>query len=115
MEKERRVLGIAVIREMAAGAIQLQPADVRGVDRLVAALEQLLLDEALQDPAYGCPFGHPQDQPAAYHGADGEELQLLAEDAVVALLGLLQLVEVGVEVLLVKEGGGVKALELPAA
>ena len=41
-------------------------------------------------------------------------LQLLAEHAMVALLRLFELVQVGVEVLLVEEGGAVEALELLA-
>ena len=57
-----RILRIAIVREMAAGAIQLEPADVRGVNRLVAALDQLLSDECLQDAANGSSFWHPQDE-----------------------------------------------------
>src|SRR5262249_25328272 len=45
---------------------------------------------------------------------DGEQLELLAEHPVVALLRLLDLGQVGVEVLLVEESGAVEALELLA-
>ena len=66
------------------------------------------------DAADGRPLRHPQDQAAADRLADGEQLQLLAEHAVVALLRLLELVQVGVEVLLGEEGGAVEPLELLA-
>jgi len=46
---------------------------------------------------------------------EGEEVQLLAELAVVALLRLLLLLQPGVEVLLVEEGGAVDALQLRIA
>ena len=111
----RRKLGVAVVGEVAAGAIQLQPADVRRVHRLIAALEQFVLDEGLQQAAHDRPLRHPQDQAAADRLADGEQLELLAEHAVVALLRLFDLVQVGVEVLLAEEGGAVEALELLAA
>src|SRR5262249_35522618 len=84
-------------------------------DRLVTALQQFLSDESFQQPANGCSLRHPQDQTAAGNRTDGEQPQLLAEHAVVAFLGLLDLVQVGVELLLVEEGSTVEALELFAA
>src|SRR5262249_53031815 len=62
----------------------------------------------------GSPLRHPQDEAAADLLADGEQLELLAEQAVVALLGLFELVQVAVEVLLAEEGGAIEALELLA-
>src|SRR5262249_47745118 len=92
--------------------VHFEPADVRGIDWLVAALEQLLADEALQQVPDGSPFGHPQDQTATHGGADGEQAELLAQEAVIAFLGLLQLMEILVEVLLTEKGGAVEALQL---
>src|SRR5262249_40182728 len=51
---------------------------------------------------------------AADRLADGEELELLAEDAVVALLGLFNLMQVAVEILLGEERGAVEPLQLLA-
>ena len=106
-----RELRILVIRIVAAGLVELDLADVRGVDRLIAALDQLVLQEVLEDAADDRPLGHPEDQARADQGRDREQVQLLAELAVVALLRLLDLGEVGVELLLVEEGGAVDALE----
>ncbi len=57
-----RILGVAVVGKVAAGAIQLEPADVRGVNRLVTALDQLLPDEGLEDAANDGAFWHPQNK-----------------------------------------------------
>src|SRR6516162_3334552 len=96
----RRILGVTVVRKMSAGPIKLQPADVRSVHGLVAALEQLLFDERLEDAAHGRAFWHPKDESAPGDRADGEEAQLLAEHAMIAFLALLELVQVGVQLLL---------------
>src|SRR5437868_2712342 len=114
MRVHRRVLGVPVVREVAAGAVKLQAADVRGVDRKIAALDELFPNEAFEQPANNCAPGHPQDQAAAGRGADGEELELLAEDTMVALLRFLELAQVGVEVFLAEEGRAVEALKLAA-
>ena len=110
-QPQRRELRVLVIRIVAAGLVELDLADVGGVDRLIAAPDQLVLEEALEDAADDRPLGHPEDQARADQRRDREQAQLLAELAVVALLGLLDLGEVGVEVLLVEEGGAVDALE----
>ena len=53
-----------------------------------------------------------EDEAGAGEFLDAEEVELLAELAVVALLGLFELVEVVVEVLGGEEGGAVDALQL---
>ena len=105
-----RELSVAVIGEMAAGAIQLQPADVRRVHRLVAAPQQLLLDKGLQQAADSRSLGHPQDESAAHGRTDGEKVELLAQDAVIAFLGFFELFQVGIEVLLAEKRRPVQAL-----
>src|SRR4051794_20538516 len=100
---------------MPAGPIQFKSSDVGSIDRLIAALDQLVLDEGFEDAANGRAFGHPQDQTAADRLADGEQLELLAEHAMVALLGLFDLLEVGIEILLTEKRGAIKALQLLAA
>jgi hypothetical protein len=118
-ERHRRVaqqaeggeLRVLIIRIVAAGLIKLDLADVRGVDRLIAALDQLVLEEGLEDAPDDGPLGHPEDQAGADELRDCEQPQLLAEPAMVALLGLLDLGEVGFEVLFVEERRAVDALE----
>src|SRR5579883_288570 len=112
VHEERRILGIAIVGEMAAGTIQLQPADVRSVNRLIAALEQLVLDESLQNAAHGRTLWHPQNQTAANRRADGEQLQLLAQDAVIAFLRLFELMQIRIKILLVEKGSAIETQKL---
>ena len=81
------------------------------IDGLVAAFEQFILEEGFEDAADDGPFGEPEDEAAADEGRDGEEAEFLADAAMVAFLGFLDLVEVGVEVFFIEEGGAVDALE----
>src|SRR5260370_38020992 len=57
-------------------------------------------------------LGMEEDEPRAGEFLDAEEVQLLAELAVVALLGLFHLLEVGVELLGREESGAIDALKL---
>src|SRR5260370_31784616 len=57
-------------------------------------------------------LGMEEDEPRAGEFLDAEEVQLLAELAVVALLGLFHLLEVGVELLGREESSAVYALKL---
>ncbi len=70
---------------------------MRGDDLLVAVLLLHAAQELLQPVAQGGPFRQPQRQTLAYALREGEEFQLLAQLAVVALLGLLHHHEVFVE------------------
>jgi len=85
---------------------------VRREDLLVAGLEELGGDEVLQLLADDRAVRGPEDQALADLLVDVEELELLAELAVVALLGLLGAGEGLLELLLRGEGGAVDALEL---
>src|SRR5262249_49516898 len=69
---------------------------------------------ALKDAANGRTLRHPQDQSAADQRTDGEELELFAEQAVVALFCFFELMQVSIEVFLAKEGGAVEPLQLSA-
>ncbi len=57
-------------------------------------------------------LGMPEDQPRPGQLLNGEQVELLAQHAMVALLGFLDFVQVVVEVLLAEERGAVDALEL---
>jgi len=92
------------------GLVQLDPADVGRVDRLIAVLDEFAVDEALQLAADNGPFGKPKDQSRAHGRVDGEQLQPLAQHAVVPPPGLLQPAEMLVQVLLVERGSAVDPL-----
>ena len=57
------------------------------------------------------PFGMPDDQPRAGFIAEGKEIKLAAELAMVAALCLLDPLQIELELLLVGEGRGVDALQ----
>ena len=75
---QRRELAVAVVRVVPAGAVQVQPADVRGEDLAVALAAQVLADEVLQLLADDRALGLPEDQALADRLVDGEQPQLLA-------------------------------------
>ncbi len=92
--------------------VELELADVGREDLGVALLAQLLADEGLQLLADDGAVRGPEDQALADVLVDDEELQVPAELAVVAVLRLLDLLEVLGQLLLGREGGAVDALEL---
>src|SRR6476469_8899014 len=98
-----RELRIAVVGKMAAGAIQFEPADMRGIDGRIAALDEFVLDEGFEDAAHESAAGHPQDQAAADELADGEEPQLLAEHTMIALFCFFQAVQIRIQVFLAEK------------
>jgi hypothetical protein len=57
----------------------------------------------------------PEDQARAGEFLDGEQVELLAEHAMVALLGFFDAVQVGVEILLREKRRAVDALQLRIA
>ena len=85
---------------------QLLVEDVRGLDLLVAARVELLLDCALDLAPEGHPRGEPERHSRRLFG-EHEQAELLAELAVVALARLLEALEVLLELLLGREGGAV--------
>ncbi len=110
--EDRRVLAVLVVRKMAARAVEVELGDLRRVDRLIAALEQLFENEGLEDASDDGAARLPQHEAGADQRIEEEQAEFLAELAVVAFAGLLHLVEIGFERLLVGEGGAVDALEL---
>src|SRR6185369_10387338 len=89
----RRVLRILVIRIVTARPIQLQLPDVWREDLEVPLLAKLRRDERLKLLPDDRAVGRPQDQPLPDHVVDVEELEVLADDAMVALLCLIDLRE----------------------
>ena len=99
-----------VVLGVPAGLPQLDVRDVRRVDEVVAALEVLVapvvLDLLADEPALRV----PEDEPGARLVLRGKEVELAAEAAVVAALGLLDVLQVLVELFLREEGVPVDAL-----
>ncbi len=69
-------------------------------------------DELLHLVADGRPLGGQQRQAATHHLIDQEEVELLPQLAMVALAGLLELREVGVELRLRRKRRAVDASQL---
>ena len=89
-------------------------ADDRRVDRLIAAADQLAVEEVLQFVPHHRPLGQPEDQARADGRIDEEQFELLAQHAMVAALGLFDLPQVVFEFLLAEEGRAVEPLQLLA-
>ena len=114
VSEDRRELRITVIRKMSAGFVHFHTADVRRINRLISPLEQLDLDEVFQNASHRGPLGQPQAQSRADVIADMEQGMLLAQHAMVAAFGLFDLRQMGAEVFLMEERGGVQALQRSA-
>src|SRR6478735_7122226 len=100
VDVERREHALAVVRQVPGGVEERLVVDV--------PLADVVLHLALDDAALG--VEHRQAGPDLV--GEGEQVELAAELAVVAALGLLDAVEVSVELLLRLPGGAVDALEL---
>ena len=97
---------------MAADLPQLAAHHVGREDQRVAAAETLVAHPVFHDLADDAAFGMPEDQAGAGELLNAEEVELLAEQAMVALGGFFKASEVGVEIFLREEGGAVDALKL---
>ena len=84
---------------------------MRRVYQLVAVQPMLLAPKVLDDASRPRTLGVPDDQPRPGLVVDREEVELPSEESMVALLGLLDAVEVLVEGILRLEGRPVDALE----
>src|SRR2546421_3765360 len=94
---------------------QLLARDMWRVDEPIAACENHVLDEAAQLEVQNRAFGVPENQPGADVFLNREKIELLANDAVVALAGLFEPCDVALEVLFREPRGAVNALQhLPA-
>src|SRR5207244_11661737 len=100
-----------VQRQMTRTNKQLFASHVRRVHQRVAAVEDRVLDKAPQLELEDRTLGMPQDQSRPDVLLDREEVELLAENPVVALLRLLEPPQVRVEVVLGEPRGAVNALQ----
>ena len=97
---------------MAGGLVEADLAYVRCEDLGVALLGEFAADEVLQFLADDRTLWRPEDQSLADCVVDVEESEVLADTAVITLLGLLEQGEVVIEFLLGGKGGAVDALKL---
>ncbi len=103
---------LRVVALVARGEEQLAPHHVRGIDERVAALHVLLAHPVFHLLADDAALGMPENQPGASQVLDGKQVELLAEHAVVALLGFFNAVEISIEVFLREERSPINALQL---
>ena len=90
---------------------QIAPHDVRRVDQRVAARQVLIAHPVFDDLANAAALGMEENQAGSGEFLDAEQVQLLAELAMIALLGFFQALQVGVLILLVEKRGAVDALQ----
>ena len=107
----RRIHAVGVPLQVARRDVQLLFGDVRGVDELVAGLLVLAPRVLLQLPADDAALGVENRQARTDFVGEAEQVQLDAELAVVAALGLFQQLQVAVERLLRFPRGAVDALQ----
>jgi hypothetical protein len=112
VEVHGREHALAVPVQVLAGLEQVALGDVRGVDQVVAVCEQALAHEVLDLGADDAALGVEDRQAGADLLGEGEQVQFLAELAVVALRGLLQAGLVGAQFVLAGPGGSVDPLQL---
>ena len=106
----KHVAGVEAL--VAADLPQLAAHHVRRVDEQVAAAQALVAHPVFHDLADHGALGMPEDEAGAGELLNAEEVELLAQHAMVALGGFFKPREVGVEVLLREEGRAVDALQL---
>ena len=105
-------LAIGIVGIVAGDLVEVDLADVRRINRLVATGGELLANKPLEHAPYRRPLGHPEHQPRADQGADSEQVELLAKHPMVPLAGLLERLQMPVEVFLGKPGRPVEPLQL---
>jgi len=96
---------VLVEPRMPGGFPQIETHHVRGIDQGIAALEVLIAHPVLDDLANHAALRVPEDQAGSGKLLDAEQVQFLAELAMVALLGLFEAVEVRFQFLGVEPGG----------
>ena len=114
LQRHRRVLAVGVVRVVAGRFVEVEVADVGRDDLVVAAPPLLVAQEAFERAAQHRALGQPHRKPAADLRRDHKQLQLLAELAVVAALGLFAETEELVKLRLLGEGDAVEPGELRA-
>src|SRR5213594_562212 len=100
---------------MAAGFPEVQTHDVRRVNKVVAALEQLFAQPVFDNLPNQAALGMPENQAGAGLFLNTEQVELDAELAMIAALGFLDAVQMLVQLFLREESDRVNALKLRIA
>src|SRR3981189_1435271 len=79
---------VAVKIGVPAGFPKIEAHDVRRVNEVVAALQQLFAEPVLDNLSNEAAFGVPEDEAGAGFFLDAEEVEFRAQLAVIAALGL---------------------------
>ena len=111
LELHGREHGVGVVRQVTGGVEELVLGQVRGADVLEALLDVALADVVLHDALDHTALGVEDREAGADLVGEGEQVEVAAELAVVAALGLLDAVQVLLERLLGLPGGAVDALQ----
>src|SRR4051812_26498471 len=98
MTENWRELRFAIVRKVPAGLIQAHATDVRRIDWLITASNQLALDEVFERGPDRRPFRQPQTKPLANFVADRKQVQLLSQNPVVSAFSFIHLLKVSVQV-----------------
>ncbi len=112
LEIHGRKHAVLVVGPVAGAHVEIDLGEVGCADVLVAQAPLEIEDVLLEQTADGGALGQPEWQACSDFLADGEELELFAEAAVIAALGVFEAREIVVEILLREEGGAVDALKL---
>src|SRR5258706_5114503 len=99
---DRRKLALAIIRKMPARLVKLEPPNMRRKHLLISLPPQMLADKLLQLQPHLRPLRLPQHKALPNLLIDGEEPELRAEHAMIALLRLVQLLEMLIKLLLIE-------------
>src|SRR6266478_5373748 len=100
---------------VAAGLPEVEAHDVRGINEVVAALEQFFAQPIFDDLANQAALGVTENQAGAGFFLNADKVELRAQLAVIAALGFLDAVKVRVQFFLREEGHRVNALKLGIA
>src|SRR5947207_13938773 len=100
---------------MARSLPEVEPHDVRRVNKIVATLDQLIAQPGLNDAADEAALGMPKDQARPSCLLNAEQIEFRSKLAVIATPGFFETVEIFVELLLREKRRGVDALQLRVA
>ena len=102
---------LLIVVPVAGGAVQVHGAHAGGHHVLIAQLALLLLDIVLQDLPHGIALGQEHGHTLAHQVAGHEQAQFAAQLPVVPALGLLQPLQIGIQLVLLGEGDAIDALQ----
>ncbi len=97
--------------KVARALVQFDLRQIRCVNVLISQGSLALQNVLFEQPTHRRPLGQPQRKTSANRVAHGEQLKLSADTTVVAALGLLEAMQILVELFLRGKGGAVDALQ----